>query len=201
MKNLLHSKDLSKREILSLLDRAEEFLETVHKRKRLKLADGKILAALFYEPSTRTRFSFETAMLRLGGEVISNEGMNETSSAKKGETLYDTGRVVSQMADIIAMRHPEPGSALELVEGARVPVVNAGDGYNEHPTQSLLDVYTIFSETLRKAVTTGECRKAVHEFFGCRGEFISGTFCNSWDSGTYFFHLAPTPEMAKSSII
>ena len=143
MKNLLHSKDLSKREILSLLDRAEEFLETVHKRKRLKLADGKILAALFYEPSTRTRFSFETAMLRLGGEVISNEGMNETSSAKKGETLYDTGRVVSQMADIIAMRHPEPGSALELVEGARVPVVNAGDGPGDHPTQGLLDLFTI----------------------------------------------------------
>lgn len=143
MQHLLHSKDLSQDEILGLLDRAEQFFPTVEKREKLDLAKGKILATLFYEPSTRTRFSFETAMLRLGGEVISNAEMGSTSSAKKGETLYDTGRVVSELADIIAMRHPEPGSVADLAKGSRVPVVNAGDGPGDHPTQGLLDLFTI----------------------------------------------------------
>jgi len=104
------------------------------------------LATLFYEPSTRTRFSFETAMLRLGGAVLSNFQMGETSSAKKGESLNDTGKVVSQMADVIAMRHPEMGSVGELAGGSGVPVVNAGDGAGDHPTQGLLDLFTIRQE-------------------------------------------------------
>ncbi len=143
MKHLLHSKDLSRDDLLKLLDRAEEFLPAVENRQRLKLAEGKILATLFYEPSTRTRFSFETAMLRLGGLVISNADMTGTSSAKKGETLYDTGKMASTFADIIAMRHPQVGSVAELATGSMVPVVNGGDGAGDHPTQGLLDIFTI----------------------------------------------------------
>ena len=143
MQHLLNSKDLSRTDLVSLLDRAEVFLPTVSGRTKLELAHGKILATLFYEPSTRTRFSFETAMLRLGGMVISNADMGSTSSAKKGETLYDTGKMVSTFADIIAMRHPEKGSVAEFAKGSSVPVVNGGDGAGDHPTQGLLDIFTI----------------------------------------------------------
>jgi len=143
MKHLLSSKDLSRQEIESLIDRAQEFLPVVRERRSLDLAKGMILAALFYEPSTRTRFSFETAMLRLGGQVISNFMMGATSSAKKGETFFDTGKTVSQYANIIAMRHPEAGSVPKLAEGSEVPVMNGGDGPADHPTQGLLDLLTI----------------------------------------------------------
>lgn len=143
MQHLLSSQDLNRDELLGLLKRAVEFLPTVQGRKRLQLAEGKILATLFYEPSTRTRFSFETAMLRLGGHVISNADMMSTSSAKKGETLYDTGKMASTFADVIAMRHPQAGSVAELAQGSSVPVVNGGDGPGDHPTQGLLDVFTI----------------------------------------------------------
>ena len=146
MQHLLSSQDLSREQILALLTRATEFLPTVRERKRLALAEGKILATLFYEPSTRTRFSFETAMLRLGGHVISNADMMGTSSTKKGETLFDTGKMVSSYADVIAMRHPEMGSVAELAKGSSVPVVNAGDGAGDHPTQGLLDLLTIQTE-------------------------------------------------------
>lgn len=146
MKHILSSQDLTCDEILDLLKRAEAFLPTVTGRGRLDLARGKILATLFYEPSTRTRFSFETAMLRLGGHVISNADMGATSSAKKGETLFDTGKMVSSYADLIAMRHPEKGSVAELARGSSVPVVNAGDGAGDHPTQGLLDLLTIKME-------------------------------------------------------
>ncbi len=143
MQHLLSSQELTREQILHLLVRAEQFLPVVLNRQRLNLAQGKILATLFYEASTRTRFSFEAAMLRLGGEVISNADMEATSSAKKGETLLDTGRMVSSYADIIAMRHPQKGSVLELAKGSSVPVVNAGDGAGDHPTQGLLDLLTI----------------------------------------------------------
>lgn len=143
MNNLLSSRDLSKQEILKFFKKADKFLPTVLQKKKLKIADGKILATLFYEPSTRTRFSFETAMLRLGGNVISNADMNATSSSKKGETLYDTAKMVSTYADIIAVRHPSAGSVSDFAEGSSVPVINAGDGPGDHPTQGLLDLYTI----------------------------------------------------------
>jgi aspartate carbamoyltransferase catalytic subunit len=107
---------------------------------------GKIVATMFYEPSTRTRFSFEAATLRLGGQVITAESAGATSSAVKGETLADTARVVSSYADAIVIRHPEKGSAQELSQHASVPVINAGDGAGEHPTQALLDLYTIRKE-------------------------------------------------------
>lgn len=153
MKHLLSSKELTQEETLKLLARAKEFLPVVRHEpggagvhKRVGLAEGKLLATLFYEPSTRTRFSFETAMFRLGGGVISNAQMETASSAKKGETLFDTGRVVSEMADIIAVRHYREGACAELALGSRVPVINAGDGAGDHPTQGLLDIFTISEE-------------------------------------------------------
>ncbi len=107
---------------------------------------GKILASLFYEPSTRTRFSFESAMLRLGGSVIATENAGEFSSAAKGETLEDSIRVTSGYADVIVMRHPEKGAAARAAAAASIPVVNAGDGPGQHPTQAILDLYTIGRE-------------------------------------------------------
>lgn len=104
---------------------------------------GKIMASLFYEPSTRTRFSFESAMLRLGGSVITTENAREFSSAAKGESLADSTRIMNGYADVIVMRHNEAGSASRAAEISNIPVINAGDGAGQHPTQALLDVYTI----------------------------------------------------------
>jgi aspartate carbamoyltransferase catalytic subunit len=108
--------------------------------------NGKILATLFYEPSTRTRLSFETAMLRLGGQVISTENAKEFSSAIKGESMEDTIRVVSKYADCIVMRHYEEGVAKRASEVSDISIINAGDGKGQHPTQALLDLYTIYRE-------------------------------------------------------
>jgi aspartate carbamoyltransferase catalytic subunit len=107
---------------------------------------GRILATLFYEPSTRTRFSFEAAMQKLGGGVLTAENMSESSSATKGETIEDTIRIVSGYADAIAIRHYEQGTAAAAARISPVPVINAGDGVGEHPTQALTDVYTIKKE-------------------------------------------------------
>jgi len=111
-----------------------------------KLLDGQIMASLFYEESTRTRFSFETAMLRLGGSVISTENARQFSSVSKGETLEDTIRILNGYADVIVMRHYESGAALRAAAISRVPIVNAGDGTGQHPTQAFLDLYTIQKE-------------------------------------------------------
>jgi aspartate carbamoyltransferase catalytic subunit len=113
------------------------------KRKPL---GGKVMATLFYEPSTRTRFSFESAMLRLGGGVIATEHAGVFSSAAKGETLEDTIRVVAGYADVIVIRHFEKGAAARAAAVSPVPVINAGDGAGQHPTQALLDLYTIQKE-------------------------------------------------------
>jgi len=107
---------------------------------------GKVLAALFYEPSTRTKFSFESAMLRLGGRTIGTESAAQFSSAAKGESLPDTIRIIGRYADVIVIRHPEEGSAKLAAEYSPVPVINAGDGTGQHPTQTLLDAYTIRKE-------------------------------------------------------
>lgn len=107
---------------------------------------GRILATIFYEPSTRTRLSFESAMMRLGGGVISSEMATETSSAAKGETIEDTVRIVESYAHAIVFRHPEPGTVDRAAAVASVPVINAGDGAREHPSQALLDLYTIQRE-------------------------------------------------------
>ena len=135
--------DFSDREIEAVFDLADEMSK--HTRGRLGLADGKIMSTLFYEPSTRTRLSFESAMLRLGGEVISVADTTVTS-VKKGETIADTVRIIESYADIIVIRNPLEGSARVAADYASIPVINAGDGPHEHPTQTLLDLYTIRRE-------------------------------------------------------
>jgi aspartate carbamoyltransferase catalytic subunit len=147
-KNILSTNQFDKRSMEVLFSKALKMEKVLKAQKRGgrigKILDGKVLATLFFEPSTRTRFSFETAFLRLGGRVISGADMMLTSSIKKKETLQDTGKVTSQYADLIVMRHPDAGSVIELADGAYVPVINAGDGPNQHPTQGLLDVYTMW---------------------------------------------------------
>ncbi|WP_299080234.1 aspartate carbamoyltransferase [uncultured Paraglaciecola sp.] len=124
---------------------AHQMLPYAKRRKRTTVLEGAILGNLFFEPSTRTRVSFGTAFNLLGGEVRETTGLSNSALAK-GESLYDTARVLSGYSDIIAMRHPDSGSVAEFAEGSRVPVINGGDGANEHPTQALLDLYTIQKE-------------------------------------------------------
>lgn len=139
--SFIEAQQLDVAQIFFLFAKAEEL------RKEVKNPlQGKILTTLFYEPSTRTRLSFESAMLRLGGAVISTENAKEFSSAVKGESLEDTTRVVEKYSDIIVVRHYEEGAAKRMAAVSEVPVINAGDGAGQHPTQALLDLYTIWRE-------------------------------------------------------
>jgi aspartate carbamoyltransferase len=138
--------DLTREEITVLLELAHQMEQAIERDERLHLLDGKIMATLFYEPSTRTRLSFESAMLRLGGGFISVAEAKTSSSAAKGETLFDTGKMIEGFAHVAVIRHPERGSAAELARGASIPVINGGDGTGEHPTQALLDLYTLIRE-------------------------------------------------------
>ena len=138
-KSLVSISDLGKEEILALLDRAREFEQQPNQR----LLDGKVVATLFFEPSTRTRLSFETAVNRLGGRVIGFSDA-KTSSQSKGETLKDTIMMVSNYADLIVMRHYLEGAARYASEISPVPIINAGDGANQHPSQTMLDLYSIY---------------------------------------------------------
>jgi aspartate carbamoyltransferase catalytic subunit len=144
-KDILHGNQFSKKDIEAIIKNASNFENDLKKKDSLALLKGKILATLFYEPSTRTRLSFEAAMQRLGGGVISM-GSVESSSVAKGETLTDTVQTVSQYADVIVIRHPRTGSAREAADAVPIPVINAGDGTGQHPTQALLDIYTIKKE-------------------------------------------------------
>ncbi len=137
--------DLSLDEITVILDTAQWCETNVRDKKRLNLLSQYVLATLFFEPSTRTRLSFETAMHRLGGQVITVADPR-SSSAAKGESLADTVRTVEQYADVIVLRHPVVGSAQEAADAVHVPVLNAGDGAGQHPTQALLDLYTLRRE-------------------------------------------------------
>lgn len=143
MRHLIDSLDLSVAETQEILDLADRIAGD--SAAYAHCADGKILATLFYEPSTRTRLSFETAMLNLGGRTLGFAGA-EQCSATKGETVADTARVVSCYADIIAMRHPKEGAPLRASMYSRIPVINAGDGGHNHPTQTLADLLTIQRE-------------------------------------------------------
>ncbi|PKP51805.1 MAG: aspartate carbamoyltransferase [Bacteroidetes bacterium HGW-Bacteroidetes-1] len=140
MKNrsLVSISDYSKEEIIKILDLAEDF----EKQPRQELLKGKVIASLFFEPSTRTRLSFESAVQQLGGSIIGFSS-TATTSVQKGETLKDTILTVSNYSDLIVMRHPVDGSARYASEVAPVPIINAGDGANQHPTQCLLDLYSI----------------------------------------------------------
>jgi len=141
LNHLIESQQLTKEILFKLFERADEL-----RKNGSDCLKGKLLASLFYEPSTRTRLSFESAMLRLGGEVLGTENAREFSSAAKGESLTDSIRVIGKYCDVIILRHSEEGSALTASEVSRVPVINAGDGRGQHPTQALLDVYTIYRE-------------------------------------------------------
>lgn len=141
MKHIISADQFSLQDIEAIFSRAET-METASPRS----LQGKILATLFYEPSTRTRFSFETAMHALGGQVITAENAAGHSAAKKGESLEDMIRTVNNYADAIVLRHPDQGSARVAAQVSRVPLINAGDGSGEHPTQALLDLYTIKKE-------------------------------------------------------
>lgn len=148
-RHILSTKQFDKKSLLEIFDEAKKMEKVIADAKKGKVSDllaGRVMATLFYEPSTRTRFSFEAAMQRLGGRVLSNADMMTTSSAKKSETLWDTGKVVSQMADVIVMRHPNAEALHELADGSDVPVLNAGNGAEDHPSQALLDSYTIWKE-------------------------------------------------------
>ncbi|MCK5373641.1 MAG: aspartate carbamoyltransferase, partial [Candidatus Aenigmarchaeota archaeon] len=143
-RSIISIRDLSVDDITNILGTAQkiESLTSQSPSKTLNIAKGKVIASLFFEPSTRTRLSFETAMQMLGAKVIGFSG-TEGTSVKKGETLKDTALTVAQYADMIVMRHPLEGSARYVSEVAGIPVINGGDGANQHPTQTLLDLYTI----------------------------------------------------------
>ncbi|RLI44830.1 aspartate carbamoyltransferase [Candidatus Bathyarchaeota archaeon] len=151
-KDIISVLDLDRDTIEEIFDFTDRVKQVYEKRGALDILRGKLMASLFFIPSTRTRLSFEAAIRRLGGGVI---GFATASVSRAGdyykETLEDTIRMVDQYADVIVIRHPEPGAAARAAEVADAPVINAGDGNNEHPTQALLDLYTIYQEfgTLR----------------------------------------------------
>ena len=174
MKDLIDILDLSTEEINSLIDTANDIIENPEKyRERCR---GKKLATLFFEPSTRTRLSFEAAMYELGGNVL---GFSEaqSSSASKGESVADTVRVVESYADIIAMRHPKEGAPTVAALNASIPVINAGDGGHNHPTQTLTDLITIKRELGRlDNLTIGMCGdlkfgRTVHSLIGAAARY------------------------------
>lgn len=184
MAGLITMDDLTNEQILSILDDAERLLPVARGEIYLPLLQGRILGNLFFEPSTRTRMSFETAMKRLGGDVV-NLGDVKTSSVVKGETLFDTIQMVDGYTDIIAMRHPRQGAAQYAQDSARVPILNGGDGAGHHPTQTMLDLFTIKQAHGRldglKVVLAGDLRygRTVHSLshalvrFGCELIFAS----------------------------
>jgi len=141
-KDVISIRDFSKEEIEEILKEAEKMEAALAKNVRLNYLEGKILANLFFEPSTRTRLSFASAMQKLGGSVIGFEDVTTTSIAK-GESLIDTVKTVEKYCDLIVIRHPREGSARLAAEISEKPVINAGDGANQHPTQTILDLYTI----------------------------------------------------------
>jgi aspartate carbamoyltransferase len=148
-RHVLSMSDFSREELELILAQAENYRKRLANGERLRVMDGKVLATMFYEPSTRTRLSFESAMHRLGGDVISTADGRSSSSAVKGETVTDSVRVLAGYADLIVQRHPAIGSAQEAVHAATpygIAVINAGDGAGEHPSQAMLDLYTMQHE-------------------------------------------------------
>jgi aspartate carbamoyltransferase catalytic subunit len=168
--------DLTNREIERVFEVADNYLDSlgdpVHKHRIAESTDaakGRILASLFYEPSTRTRLSFESAMLRLGGQIVTSADP-ATSSVAKGESLADTVRVVSNYSDIIVLRHPRDGAARLAAEYSTVPIINGGDGAHEHPTQTLCDIFTLRRENKKlrdlNVAVSGDLRgsRTIHSF-------------------------------------
>ena len=179
MRSVLSIDDLSVQEIDELIGVAEDII--AHPAKYAEACHGKKLATLFFEPSTRTRLSFEAAMYELGGHVLSVQG-GAASSAAKGESVADTAKTVSCYADIIAMRHPKEGAPLVAANNASVPVINAGDGGHNHPTQTLTDLLTIHREKKHfDGLTVGFCGdlkfgRTVHSLVGAMSRYENVRF-------------------------
>ncbi|MBN2567071.1 aspartate carbamoyltransferase, partial [Candidatus Woesearchaeota archaeon] len=180
-KDIISINDLSKDEIVHILETAKRMESNAHTKQFLS---GKVMGSLFFEPSTRTRLSFESAAQRLGARVVGFADPN-VSSAAKGETIHDTAIIVEKYCDVMVIRHPNDGAARAAADAARVPVINAGDGANQHPTQTLLDLYTI-KKTQRKisglhVAMVGDLKygRTVHSLasalakFGCTLYFVS----------------------------
>ncbi len=144
-KDIIDPDQFSKKDLETILNTTEYITKLKEKNLLKDILNGYLLASLFFESSTRTRLSFETAMLRLGGKVISTVGF-QFSSISKGETLYDTMKMIEAYADIAVIRHPIEGSSRIAASAVSIPIINAGDGAGHHPTQALLDLYTIYKE-------------------------------------------------------
>ena len=146
MNHIINANQFKKNEVEKILVRSAEMEWQCKVEKTEKLLKDKIVACIFFEPSTRTRLSFETAALKLGAQVLSMENAGVSSSAFKGETIEDTTRMLSSYADVVVVRHPEKGSLEKAAKVSTKPIINAGDGANQHPTQGFLDLYTIKKE-------------------------------------------------------
>lgn len=181
--DLITMDDLTNEQIESLLDDAERLLPAARGETYLPLLEGKLLGNMFFEPSTRTRMSFETAMKRLGGQVV-NLGALASSSVTKGETLYDTMKMVDGYCDVAVLRHPRQGAAQYAADACEIPIMNGGDGAGHHPTQTMLDLFTIRQAHGRlnlKVVMVGDLRygRTVHSLshaltrFGASVTFIA----------------------------
>ncbi|OGI67778.1 aspartate carbamoyltransferase [Candidatus Nomurabacteria bacterium RIFCSPHIGHO2_01_FULL_42_15] len=149
MRHILNTKQFSKEDVANILERTYKMEEQCKAGKVEKLLQDKIVACIFFEPSTRTRLSFETAALKLGANIISAENAAANSSSYKGETIEDTSKMLNCYADLIVIRHPKMGEVEDASKVSDKPVINAGDGANQHPTQALLDLYTIKKEHKR----------------------------------------------------
>jgi len=182
-KDVISINDLSRQEIDFILDKAE-FIEKLDDGSKSTLLKGKIMASLFFEPSTRTKDSFNSAMTRLGGTIIGFDS-DKSTSIKKGETVWDTAKMYNTYTDVIVMRHRVEGAARRAAEAASIPVINGGDGANQHPTQTLLDLYTIKKTQGRieglKVAMCGDLKygRTVHSLavalshYGCRLYFVA----------------------------
>jgi aspartate carbamoyltransferase catalytic subunit len=198
MRSLIDILDLSVQELDELIATACDIID--HPAKYAHVCEGKKLATLFFEPSTRTRLSFEAAMYELGGNVLGFAGA-QSSSAAKGESVADTAKTVSCYADIIAMRHPKEGAALVAANNASIPVINAGDGGHCHPTQTLADLLTIWREKGRfDNLTIGLCGdlkfgRTVHSLIGAMSRY----------AGIHFVLISPAelriPDYVKEDVL
>jgi aspartate carbamoyltransferase catalytic subunit len=158
--HILSIQQFERQDVERIFDVADRMAPYAHRERVTRVLDGAILGSMFFEPSTRTRVSFGSAFNLLGGEVRETTGF-EHSAIAKGESLYDTARVLSGYSDVIAMRHPAEGSVAEFAAASRVPVINGGDGSNEHPSQALLDLYTIRSELASRGRSLDQLRIAM----------------------------------------
>ncbi|MDR1710243.1 MAG: aspartate carbamoyltransferase [Propionibacteriaceae bacterium] len=197
-RHLLSVSQFDKRTLAALFELADTVGPIARRQAVCTVLDGAMLGSLFFEPSTRTRLSFESAFLRLGGEVTTTTGFTFSSMAK-GESIADTARVVSGYSDVLVVRHPDTGSVAEFAAASMVPVVNAGDGAGEHPSQALLDVYTMEKELSARGKSVDGCRIAI------LGDLRYGRTVHSlvkllslYQSVSFAFFAPPGLELPKS---